>query len=100
MFQLVGPVEGVGSNVNFRLIFFLLVFVNLIFFVGVAGYLGGADEGREPQRLVQQLHPEQLRIVRHAPQASQPEAPSLPEAVTVPATPAAPLPKTSTDSTP
>lgn len=107
---------------SFRLIFFLLVFVNLIFLIGTAGYLGESSEGREPQRLVQQLHPEQLRIVRNATEATQPPAPSSsppPAAVTAPATPAAstkpaapaaatlsatpsaaPLPRTPTDSAP
>lgn len=46
-----------------RLAFLLLVFINLAFFVWAAGYLGGADEGREPGRLSGQLNPERLRIV-------------------------------------
>lgn len=46
-----------------RLAFLLLVFVNLAFFVWAAGYLGGADEGREPERLHSQIQPEKLRVV-------------------------------------
>lgn len=46
-----------------RLAFLSLVLVNLAFFVWAAGYLGGADEGREPGRLSEQLNPEKLRIV-------------------------------------
>lgn len=30
------------------------------------GYFGAADDGHEPQRLTQQLHPEKLRITREA----------------------------------
>lgn len=50
-----------------RLIFFLLVFANLLFFAWTQGYLGSADDGREPQRLEQELHPNKLRIVAKAP---------------------------------
>jgi len=64
--------------VSFRLGFFLLVFANLIFFVWAVGYLGGTDEGREPQRLMQQLHPEQLRVVQNPADSAWPPAPSAP----------------------
>lgn len=46
-----------------RLFFFLLVFVNLIFFAWAQGYFGATDDSREPQRLAQQLQAEKLRIV-------------------------------------
>lgn len=46
-----------------RLSFFLLVFANLLFFAWAQGYFGASDDGREPQRLAQQLHPEKLRTV-------------------------------------
>lgn len=46
-----------------RLTFFLLVFANLAFFAWGQGYFGGADPNREPDRLVQQLQPEKLRVV-------------------------------------
>lgn len=49
-----------------RPLFFLLVLANLIFFAWTQGYFGAADDGREPQRLAQQLHAEQMRIVREA----------------------------------
>lgn len=52
-----------------RLFFFLLVFANLLFFAWAQGYFGASDDGREPQRLAQQLHPEKLRT---APVAQQP----------------------------
>lgn len=45
-----------------RLAFLLLVLANLAFFVWAAGYLGGADAGREPERLRVQLNPEKLRV--------------------------------------
>lgn len=56
-----------------RLFFFLLVLANLIFFAWTQGYFGAPDDGHEPQRLTQQLHAEQLRILRdtQAPAAAQ-----------------------------
>jgi hypothetical protein len=50
----------------FRALFLLLVFANLGFFVWAQGYLGGQDQGREPQRLASQIEPEKLRIVTAA----------------------------------
>jgi hypothetical protein len=46
-----------------RLFFFLLVFVNLLFFAWVQGYFGQGDENREPLKLEQQLQADKLRIV-------------------------------------
>lgn len=46
-----------------RTFFLLLLFVNLVFYAWAKGFLGTSDDGREPQRLTQQLHPEKLRIV-------------------------------------
>ena len=46
-----------------RTIFIFVVLVNLIFFAWSSGYLGNGDEGREPQRLGQQLVPEKLRVL-------------------------------------
>lgn len=51
-------------GVTIRIFFFLLVLANLLFFAWAQGYFGASDEGHEPQRLGQQLHPEKLRIVR------------------------------------
>lgn len=50
-----------------RSFFFLLVFANLIFFAWAQGYFGASDDGREPQRLTQQLHAEKLQILRATP---------------------------------
>jgi hypothetical protein len=50
-----------------RTFFLLLLFANLIFFAWTQGFLGKSDDGHEPQRLTQQLHPEKLRIVHEAP---------------------------------
>ena len=47
-----------------RLFFFLLVFANLVLFAWVQGYFGRSDEDREPQRLANQLHADQLHVVR------------------------------------
>ncbi len=49
-----------------RLVFFLLVFANLLIFAWTQGYFGAPDDGHEPQRLQQELHPEKLRIVGNA----------------------------------
>lgn len=45
-----------------RALFLLLVLANLLFFVWAAGYLGGRDEGREPERLRTQIDPAKLSI--------------------------------------
>ena len=49
-----------------RLIFFLLVLANLLIFAWAQGYFGVPDDGHEPERLGQQLHPEKLHIVGKA----------------------------------
>lgn len=49
-----------------RLIFFLLVFANLIFFAWGQGYFGGSDSNREPERLNQQLQAEKLKLIAPA----------------------------------
>ena len=56
-----------------RLFFFLLVFANLLFFAWAQGYFGRTDENREPQRLVQQLQADKLRIVRTPAAAKKPD---------------------------
>ncbi len=77
-----------------RLAFLLLALLNLAFFVWSAGYLGGTDEGREPERLRGQLNPERLSVAvaepKAAPEAatkSPPEAPT--ESVAAPPVPPA-----------
>lgn len=45
-----------------RIVFLLLVFANLAVYVWAAGYLGGGDDGREPERLRNQLQPERLKV--------------------------------------
>lgn len=50
-----------------RLSFLLLALANLAFFAWAQGYFGSPDNGHEPLRLTQQLHPEKLRILREAP---------------------------------
>ena len=49
-----------------RILFFVLVLVNLFFLAWAQGYLGGSDDNREPQRMSQQLNPEKLKLVRQA----------------------------------
>jgi len=44
-----------------RLILLLLILANLLFFVWAQGWLGARDEGREPQRLNNQIEPEKLQ---------------------------------------
>ncbi len=45
-----------------RAVFLLLVLANLVVFVWAAGYLGSADDGREPERLRQQFQPDRLKV--------------------------------------
>lgn len=56
-----------------RLVFFLLVLFNLVFFAWTQGYFGATDDGHEPLRLAQQLHPEKLRIATVVPTRSVPK---------------------------
>lgn len=46
-----------------RASFFLLIFINLVFFAWGQGYFGGGDPNREPDRMAQQLQPEKLRVI-------------------------------------
>jgi len=46
-----------------RTSFFLLILANLVFFAWTQAYFGTAADGREPQRLSNQLVPEKLRVV-------------------------------------
>lgn len=46
-----------------RAVFLFLILANLLFFAWAQGYFGGKGEGREPQRLANQLAPEKLSIV-------------------------------------
>jgi hypothetical protein len=55
-----------------RLIFFVLVFANLVFYAWAQGHLGGNDAGLEPQRLARQLAPEKLRVVAAGEMAVKP----------------------------
>lgn len=55
-----------------RLAFFLLLLANLLFFVWSAGYLGGQDEGREPQRLQNQLNADKITVTPVSPSAAAP----------------------------
>lgn len=57
----------------FRTLFFLLILANLLFFVWTQGYFGVVADGREPQRLGNQLTPEKLRVVGLAPPNSRPQ---------------------------
>ncbi len=57
-----------------RLIFFLLVFANLIFFAWGQGYFGDSDPNREPDRLNQQLQAEKLRLIPSAAPGPAPAA--------------------------
>jgi hypothetical protein len=83
-----------------RVVFFLLLLANVLVFVWSAGYLGGQEEGREPQRLQNQLHPEQIIVtVVAAPAAAAPTS-SLPAALTVSAAPASAIAPTATAAAP
>lgn len=56
-----------------RVVFVLLLLANLAVFAWTAGYLGGSEEGREPERLKAQLQPERLAVAKNG----KPEAPSV-----------------------
>lgn len=47
-----------------RGLFFLLVLANLVAFAWTLGYFGARDEGREPGRLADQLHPDRITIAQ------------------------------------
>lgn len=49
-----------------RISFYLLIFVNLVFYAWSQGHFGAIDENREPQRLTQELQAEKLRLVPRA----------------------------------
>lgn len=47
-----------------RILFFLLILANLLFFTWNAGYIGSPEgSGGEPERLAQQVAPEKIRIL-------------------------------------
>jgi hypothetical protein len=64
-------------------VFFLLLLANVLAFAWSAGYLGGQEEGREPQRLQNQLHPEQMTVTVVAAPAAAAPASNPPAAVPV-----------------
>lgn len=70
-----------------RLVFFVLLVINLALLVWGPGLFGGQEAGREPERLKQQLDPDRLRIVREEAKADAPAVPAAPPVA--PATPAA-----------
>ena len=45
-----------------RLAFFLLVLANVALFAWSQGYFGGQQDGREPQRLKDQIEPEKMQV--------------------------------------
>ena len=57
-----------------RTLFIFLVLVNLVFFAWGEGYFGAADDGREPQRLGQQLAAEKLRVLGSTAPGEKPPA--------------------------
>lgn len=63
-----------------RLLFFVLVAANLLLFVW-AGWLGGAEEGREPERLKAQLQADKIQVaVAKEEQPAATEPPPAPAA--------------------
>lgn len=53
-----------------RLTLLLLVLCNMLLFVWSAGYLGGRQDGHEPQRLLDQVSPEKIRLLSAEPEPS------------------------------
>jgi hypothetical protein len=64
-----------------RLIFFLLLCVNLAMWVWSAGYFGNREDGCEPERLRNQLSPTRLRV-RIGDMTTEPEPPPAPATAT------------------
>ncbi|MBU1236750.1 MAG: SPOR domain-containing protein [Gammaproteobacteria bacterium] len=60
-----------------RVFFLVLLLANLLVFVWAAGYLGTADEGREPERLKQQLLADRLKATVSGTTPQQGDAPAL-----------------------
>lgn len=58
-----------------RGLFFLLVLANLVAFAWTQGYFGNRDEGREPGRLADQLHPEKIVIAQAGKEPAAPPPP-------------------------
>jgi len=59
-----------------RVVFVALLLANVGYYVWAAGLLGGGDEGREPERLKQQMEPARLKVTLGDEQAPQPSAPA------------------------
>lgn len=53
-----------------RLTLLFLVLCNLVLFVWGAGYLGSRQDGHEPQRLLDQVSPEKIRLLSTDPEPS------------------------------
>lgn len=80
--------------------FLLLVLANLLFFVWAAGYLGGGDDGREPERLKAQVQPERIQLVGRD-EPARPASPApVAEAVPAPASTQAPVPPPAPEAAP
>lgn len=61
-----------------RLAFWILLLANLVLLVWAHGYFSSAEEGREPERLTRQIHPEKLRIQPNGAAATTPESKATP----------------------
>lgn len=46
-----------------RLVFFVLLLINIVLYPFVAGLVGGSRDGREPQRMSSQIRPERIRVL-------------------------------------
>ncbi|OIR06840.1 sporulation related domain protein [mine drainage metagenome] len=66
--------------IRFRTVFALLILANLVFFAWGQGYFGTRGNGREPQRLAEQLSPEKLRVTSTLVAAATPPAAAPPQA--------------------
>jgi hypothetical protein len=61
-----------------RLVFIVLLLVNLVLLVWGQGLVGGQEAGREPERLKQQIDPDRLHIVRGEAEPAPPPPPPPP----------------------
>lgn len=55
-----------------RTFFFFLILANLLFFAWTQGYFGSVVDGREPQRLVNQLAPDKLQVLASGDRVQEP----------------------------
>lgn len=75
-----------------RLLFIVLLLLNLLALAANQGYFGTAAPAGEPERLTNQLHPERIALDGERPPAAPPAQPAPSQPAPAPAAPAGALP--------